>query len=159
MPTVQRVFGGALAGLGATLFMEQASTWLYDRQSDQSRAREERLRTEMPTTTLVRKTAGMLGRELDDEYAGKLGTAAHYFFGAAGGPAAQLLMSLGASPVKAGVAVATAMEVFVDQGMNTALGLTPAPSAWPWQAHARGVAAHAVYGAGLGLLLAAGTQR
>ena len=158
MSAVQRFFGGALAGLGATLFMEQSSTWLYNRQSEQSRTREERLRTEMPTTTLVRRTAGMLGRELDDESAGKLGMAAHYFFGAAGGPAAQVLISLGSSPVKAGVAVATAMEVFVDQGMNTVLHLTAPPSAWPWQAHARGSAAHAVYGAGLGLLLAAGKQ-
>lgn len=50
------------------------------------------------------------------------------------------------------------MELFVDQGMNTALGLTAPPRAWPWQAHARGVVAHAVYGLALGLLLAAGAD-
>ena len=49
-----------------------------------------------------------------------------------------------------------AMEIFVDEGLNTTLGLTAPPRQWPWQAHARGFAAHAVYGAALGLLLAAG---
>ncbi len=156
--TLERVLGSALAGLGATLFMEQASTKFYERQSPQSRQREEQLRTEMPTTTLVRKAAGLLGEELSDERAERLGTLSHYAFGAAGGPAALLLTRLPTSPLRAGLAVATAMEVFVDEGMNTVLGLTAPPQEWPWQAHARGVAAHAVYGAALGLLLATGSD-
>lgn len=77
-------------------------------------------------------------------------------FGAAGGPAALLLTRLGTSPLRAGLAVATAMEVLVDEGMNTLLGLTAPPREWPWQARVRGVAAHIVYGVALGLLLAAG---
>ena len=155
---VQRVLGGTLAGLGATLFMEYSSTWVYEHQSEQSRQREEQLRSEMPTTTLVRKTAALLGTELDDERAEQLGTISHYVFGAAGGPAALVLRRLGADPLQAGLGVASAMELFVDQGMNTALGLTAPPRAWPWQAHARGVGAHAVYGVALGLLLTAGAD-
>ena len=104
----------------------------------------------------MRKTAGVLGRELDDAHAGKLGMFSHHVFGAAGGPAAQLLHAAGSSPLKAGLRVATAMEVAVDHGMNTVLGLTAPPQALPWQAHVRGVAAHAVYGVAAGLLLAAG---
>lgn len=52
----------------------------------------------------------------------------------------------------------SSLEAIVDQGMNTALGLTAPPRAWPWQAHARGMAAHAVYGAALGLLLGSGER-
>ncbi|MCA1703341.1 MAG: DUF1440 domain-containing protein [Actinobacteria bacterium] len=156
--TIQRVLGSALAGLGATLFMEQTSTKFYEHQSEASRQSEERLRTEMPTTTLVRKAAGLVGTELDDERLEKLGMLSHYAFGAAGGPAAVLLTRLGLSPLRAGLAVAIAMEVVVDEGMNTVFGLTAPPREWPWQAHARGVAAHAVYGAALGLLLAAGSD-
>lgn len=155
---VPKLAGGLLAGLSATRFMERASTLMYARQDEQSRRREEQLRTEMPTTTLVRKTADLLGRELRDAHAEKLGTVSHYGFGAAGGPAAQLLRALGRSPLRASLGVGTAMEVIVDRGMNTALGLTAPPRAWPWQAHARGVAAHAVYGAALGLLLGAGER-
>jgi hypothetical protein len=156
--TIRRTAGSALAGLATTLFMEYASTAFYDRQSAQSREREEQLRTEMPTTTLVRKTAALLGTELDDQRAETLGTLSHYTFGAAGGPAALALRRLGFGPLGAGVAVATGMEVVVDQGMNTVLGLTAPPRAWPWQAHVRGVVAHAVYGVALGLLLAAGAE-
>ncbi len=54
--------------------------------------------------------------------------------------------------------MATGMEVLVDQGMNTVLGLIAPPRTWPWQAHVRGVVAHAVYGVALGLLLAAGAE-
>lgn len=86
----QRTIGSALAGLAATLFMEHASTWIYEHQSDQSRQREEQLRAEMPTTTLVRKLAAGLDSRLDDERAAKLGMLAHYGFGTAGGPAALL---------------------------------------------------------------------
>ena len=155
---MQKAIGSALAGLGATLFMEHASTALYDRQSAASRQREVELRKEMPTTTLVRKVAGALGSELDDARAERLGMVAHYAFGAAGGPQALLLRRFGLSPLQAGLSVATAMEVFVDEGVNTVLGLTAPPQQWPWQAHARGVAAHAVYGVTLGLLLAAGSD-
>ncbi len=84
---VPRLAGGLVGGLSATLFMEHASTWMYARQDQQSRHREEQLRTEMPTTTLVRKTAALLATELDDQRAATLGTLSHYTFGAAGGPA------------------------------------------------------------------------
>lgn len=50
------------------------------------------------------------------------------------------------------------MSLVVDEGANTALGLTAPPHEWPWQAHARGLAAHLVYGTALGLLLAAGSD-
>ena len=155
---MQKLIGSATAGLAATLFMEYASTWLYERQSEPSRQREDELRSEMPTTTLVRKAASLTGAALDDGRAQSLGMVAHYAFGAAGGPAALLLRHAGADPLKAGLAVAIGMTVAIDEGFNTALGLTAPPQAWPWQAHARGLAAHLVYGAALGLLLAAGSD-
>lgn len=154
----QSLLGATLAGLGATLFMEYSSTWFYNRQSDESRQREEQLRKEMPTTTLVRKAAALVDTQLDDNQTERLGMITHYVFGAAGGPQAILLRRLGLSPLQAGLGVATTMEILVDEGMNTALGLTAPPQDWPWQAHARGFFAHAIYGAALGLLLAAGSD-
>jgi len=100
----------------------------------------------------------MLGRELGEAQAERPAGASHYIFGGAGGPAAQLLAVSRRSPLKAGLGVGTALETIVDHGMNTALGLTAPPRAWPWQAHARGMAAHAVYGAALGLLLGSGER-
>jgi hypothetical protein len=138
--------------------MEYASSWLYEREDAQARTREEQLRPGMPTTVLVRKAARLLGRELEEDRATKLGTWTHYAFGAAGGPTAKLLTARGIPPLTAGLAVATGMSVFADEGLNTLLGLTPPPKAFPWQAHARGFAAHAVYGIILGLMLSAGAE-
>lgn len=154
----QPIIGSAVAGLGTTLLMEYASSWLYEREDEHARTREEQLRPGMPTTVLVRKAARLLGRELEEDRATKLGTWTHYAFGAAGGPTAKLLTARGIPPLKAGLAVATGMSVFADEGLNTLLGLTPPPKAFPWQAHARGCAAHAVYGIVLGLMLSAGAE-
>ncbi len=126
--------------------MAYASTAFYNRHSAPSREREELLRSEMPTTTLVRTTAKRIGEDLDDQRAKKLGAISHYAFGAPGGPPALMLQRGGADRLGAGLAVATAMEVVVDQGMNTALRLTPPPNVWPWQAHARGVGARHLRG-------------
>lgn len=156
---MKRFLGSAVAGLSATLLMEYASSFIYERQSEGSREREEKLRTEMPTTTLVRKVAGALNVELDDDKAQRLGMVSHYVFGAAGGPAAVTLMSMGISPMKAATAVSASMEIVVDQAANTVLGLTAPSWEFPVVANVRGVAAHAVYGASLGLMLEAGAVR
>lgn len=155
---MKRVAGGLVAGLSATLLMEYASQAIYARQSDASREREEQLRTEMPTTVLVRKAAALFGTDLSDRTAERAGMIAHYGFGAAGGPSAQLLARR-VDPVKAGLAVATGMELVVDQGANTVLGLTAPTWEFPAVTQVRAVAAHAVYGIALGLLLAAGSSR
>ncbi len=155
---MKRLAGGLSAGLAATLFMEYASSALYGRQGKPSREREEELRKEMPTTVLVRKGTRLAGTELPDATAEKAGMLAHYAFGAAGGPAAQLLILRGADPVRAGLSVATAMEILVDQLANTALGLTAPTWQFPAVANVRAVAAHAVYGVSLGLLLSAGGE-
>jgi hypothetical protein len=139
--------GQLLAGLSATLLMEQASGAIYARQSEESRRREEELRPEMPTSVLVRKLAAGTGLELSEGLVSRLGTSLHYAFGAAGGPAAAALAGRGQEPLRAGLAVATAMSLAVDEGLNTLLGLTPPPGAFPAVAHLRGDLAHLVYGA------------
>jgi hypothetical protein len=153
---MRRLLGATVAGLGATLMMEYVSSFLYERHSQRTREREEQLRTGMPTSVLVRKLARAAGRELDDQTAERLGMVLHYAFGASGGPAAQLLVSRGTDPLKAGMAVAAAMELAVDQAANTALGLTAPTWRFPLITQARAVLAHGAYGAALGLMLAAG---
>jgi hypothetical protein len=95
----------------------------------------------------------VVGSDLDDEPASRRGAALHYGVGASGGPVA---LALGQGPLAAGLVVATAMAVVVDEGANTILGLTPPPSQGPFSTHLRGFAAHLVYGAALGLLSSVG---
>jgi hypothetical protein len=146
---------GAGAGYAATRVMEKASTFLYERQSEEARRREEELREEMPTTVLVRKVADWRGVKLEDQQADRLGMWLHYRFGAAGGPVAAVwARTTPIGPLGAGLAVGTAMFVFVDEGANYVLGLTPPAPEWPVVTHVRALAAHLVYGLALGSFLA-----
>lgn len=146
----------SLAGYAATLVMERSANFLYERQSKSSRQREEQLRQEMPTSTLVRRVGDLIGTKVDDERAEKLGMAVHYAFGAGGGPAAALLQCQGVGPLAAGLAIGTGMWVVFDEGANAVLGLTPPAPEWPLVTHGRALAAHLVYGVALGGLLVVG---
>lgn len=150
------VVWGSVAGYGATLAMERFANLFYGRQSESSRQREEQLRREMPTTTLVRRAGEVIGTKIEDERAEKFGMAVHYAFGASGGPAAAMIQRRGMAPLAAGLAVGTGMWVVVDEGANAVLGLTPPAPEWPLVTHVRALAAHLVYGVALGALLAAG---
>lgn len=154
---MKRLLGSLLAGLSATLLMEHVSDFLYQRQSPASREREEQLRREMPTTTLVRKFAGCAGRQLDDTTAERIGMVTHYAFGASGGPAVAALIRAGVPPLGAGLTVGLGMFVAADEAFNTIAELTPPPSAFPAVTHARALVNHLAYGAAIGLLLDAGT--
>lgn len=142
-----------LAGYVATLVMEQASGWWYERQDQEARAREEELRKEMPTTVLADKIVRLLGLRVEEEAEQRLGMGLHYGFGAVGGVGALLLRRWGWRGLPAGVAVGLAMSASVDEGLNYLLGLTAPPASWPWQAHTRGIFAHLAYGTALGLLV------
>jgi hypothetical protein len=146
---------GAGAGYAATRVMEKASTFLYERQSEEARRREEELRKDMPTTVLIRQVADWRGVKLENEQEEQLGMWLHYGFGAAGGPVATVLArTTRMGPLAAGLAVGTAMFVLVDEGANYVLGLTPPAPVWPLVTHLRALAAHLVYGLALGSLLA-----
>lgn len=146
----------SLAGYAATVVMERFANFFYDRQSQSSRQREEELRQEMPTTTLVRRAGEMVGTRVEDERAEKLGMAVHYAFGASGGPAAAIIRRRDVGPLAAGLSVGAGMWVVVDEGANAVLGLTPPAPEWPLVTHIRALAAHLVYGVALGGLLAVG---
>lgn len=146
----------SVAGYTATLAMERFANLFYERQSQSSRQREEQLRQEMPTTTLVRRAGEIVGRKVEDERAEKLGMALHYAFGAGGGPAAAAIQRRGVGPWAAGLAVGAGMWVAVDEGANAILGLTPPAPEWPLVTHVRALTAHLVYGVALAGLLALG---
>ena len=146
----------SLAGYAATLVMERAANLLYQRQSQSSRQREEQLRPEMPTSTLVRRVGEMIGTKVEDKRAKKLGTIVHYAFGASGGPAAAFIQRQGIGPVAAGLAIGAGMWVVVDEGANAVLGLTPPAPDWPLITHVRALVAHLVYGVALGGALMVG---
>ena len=111
----------------------------------------------MPTTVLVRKVGRAVGAEPIDAAAGQLRDGGPLGFRRERGPA---LAALGNRdrPRQVRARGGSVPAPVVVEVLNSALGLTPPPRAFPWQVHARGFAAHLLYRLALGLLLAAASD-
>jgi uncharacterized membrane protein YagU involved in acid resistance len=89
-----------------------------------------------------------LAVNLDKQQRSRVGTALHWATGIGAGAAyAAARRRWPAIARGAGVPFGLAFFLAVDEGLNTALGFTPPPGRFPWQAHARGAAGHLVFGA------------
>ena len=139
---------GALAGYVASRAMDQATTLFYARQSDESKRREEEV---APGGTLLqfgKQVGEAFGREFSDEEANRVGIAFHRTMGTTYGVIAAALAARGMRPVTAGLAVGTGAFVLIDEG--TALSEF---TAFPVEAHLRGVVGHGAWGLVAGALL------
>ena len=139
---------GALVGYAASRTMDQATTWFYASQSEESKRREDEL---APGGTLVqmgKQLGAALGRELRDEEAGRVGLAVHRTLGVCYGMAAAALVRKGVRPALAGLTVGAVAFVLVDEGTAIAQ-LTD----YPLESHMRGVVGHAAFGLAAGILL------
>jgi hypothetical protein len=145
---VSGALGGALAGAGAGWLMSRVTTLLSERQDPAARHREtEALGGKLAYEVAAQKAARLMGRELVDERARTLGRRLHQALAVGGGAvygavrARRRRMGVGA-----GLLFGLGFFVLVDELANMALGFTPGPRAFPWQAHARGLAGHLTYG-------------
>ena len=95
--------------------------------------------------------AGLKPTERQHDLAGNI---THYAIGVA--PAAGYALMREKLPgrgVSRGVVYGLSLFLVQDEAMNSLSGLAAKPSAYPWQAHARGLVAHLVYGVTTELLL------
>jgi hypothetical protein len=139
---------GALVGYVASRAMDQATTWFYASQSEESKRREEEL---APGGTLVQmgKQIGVaVGRELSDEEAGRVGLAVHRTLGVSYGMAASALIGKGTRPLTAGLLVGALAFVLVDEGTAISQLMD-----YPVESHLRGVVGHGAFGLAAGILL------
>lgn len=143
---------GAVAGAAATWVMGKATTYLYEHEDQQARQREDQARGGSSAYEIAaRKAASLAGRELSEKESKKLGSAIHWAIGVGAGAAYGLVRRRLAGrgvgrDLARGALFGTAVWLLLDEAGNTALGLTPGPKAFPWQAHARGLAGHLVLG-------------
>jgi hypothetical protein len=142
------VVKGALAGAAATWVMGQATTYLYDKESKSAREQEDDARGgKTAYGVAAEKAAEAVGRELDEDQRKQLGSAIHWALGAgAGAVYGALRHRLPGADLGNGLLFGAAFWAVIDEGANTALGLTPGPTEFPWQTHARGLAGHLVFG-------------
>jgi hypothetical protein len=96
----------------------------------------------------ARKAARALGRgELTTPQKKQWGNRIHWSLGIGAGAAygAWFALDRDASVVRA-LGFGASFFLIFDEILNWALGLTPGPRAFPWQAHARGLTGHLVHG-------------
>ncbi len=131
----------------ATTAMERFSMKLYELEAPADRDREDAARPGPPDRIAAQKTTELLGLHLDDAALGKASLVFHYGLAASWAPLYPLLRratSLG--PVPAGLLTGASMSLLVDEGLTPLLGFSAPNRAYPLATHARGVAAHLVFG-------------
>lgn len=147
---------GAAAGLAGTVVMDRVTTMLYERQNPLSRAQEERARGHRTADEMAaERAAALVGRALREDERKQLAQVLHRGLGAmAGAVYGGLRHRWGAGGIVYAMLFGTAIFLALDEGMNTATGLTPPPSAFPWQTHARGLVGHWAFALATGALVA-----
>src|SRR5918994_6764670 len=100
--TLRDIGIGAAIGYCGSRAMDLATGWYFEHQSEASKQREEEIASGGTLVLAGRWLAGMLGREVTDEEAEKIGWVIHRVLGVTYGTAAAALARAGISPMQAG---------------------------------------------------------
>lgn len=151
------VIDGAIAGAIATWAMGKVTGWLYEHEDRDARQREDQARGGKTSYGVAaEKAARLMGVELSNEERQKYGIMIHWALGiTAGAWYGALRPRLENAGVAKSLTLGTAFWLLTDEGVVYALKLTPGPTAFPWQTHARGLAGHLAFGAAADVALAA----
>lgn len=139
---------GAIAGALATWVMGKVTTALYAREEKSAKQREDDARGgKTAYGVAAEKIAGAAGRSLDDDERARYGSAIHWALGASAGAVYGMVRPrVSGASLGRGLVFGTAVFLVMDELATAALGLTPGPAVFPWQAHARGLAGHLAFG-------------
>lgn len=140
---------GAIAGAVATWVMGKATTYLYEHEDKTAREREDSARQgKTAYGVAAEKAARPAGAELSDDERKRYGSAVHWALGVgAGALYGALRPRMESAALARGLAFGATFWLLMDEGAVYALGLTPGPTEFPWQTHARGLAGHLTFGA------------
>ncbi len=144
----REVVKGAVAGLAATWVMDRVTTAVYERQDPRARRREERVRGGKTAYTIAaEKAARVAGVKASKRQLRAAGQVIHWWLGAEAGISYALARRRMRSAGRLkGLGFGSGFWLVVDEIANPLLGLTKGPRAFPWQAHARGLAGHLAFG-------------
>lgn len=148
---VADVMVGAAAGYVGTKVMEPVGTVLYRAEPSDARAKEDAARPGPPYRLAAEKTTKALGLGLSDEAMARAALGFHYGLAVSWAPLYALLRRrtrLGMLP--AALVTGAAMSAIADEGLTPLLGFSAPNRAYPLVTHLRGVAAHLVFGVGVG---------
>lgn len=140
---------GAIAGAIGTWVMDQVTWGMYLREDPEAFRQEQKARIENKDVADVAagKLARAVGAKSAPEQSQMVGLAIHYALGVAPGalygPLRSRWQKLGAAR---GFLYGLVLFVVNDEVMGPVLGLASGPTAYPWQAHARGLVGHLTLG-------------
>jgi len=142
------VLKGAVAGAVATWAMGRVTTAMYERQSDSATRREESARDgKTAYERAAERGADAAGVDAGSDEVERAGSALHWGLGIGAGVIYGVLRGRLMEPGwRTAFQYGSGFFVLADEVANPALGLTPGPASFPWQAHARGFAGHGVFG-------------
>ncbi len=147
------VAGGYLG----TKAMEPLSMKLYQLEPAAARAREDAARPGPPYRIAAEKLTKVFGIELNEQQLSRLSLAFHYGLAIQWAPLYPLLRrSTSLNPLTAGLATGAAMSVIADELMTPAFGFSAPNLDYPLVTHARGFAAHLVFGLAVAGVVEAG---
>lgn len=144
----------AAGGLGASLVMDRATTLFQAMQPEADRQREQAVSPGVAYEVAAEKAAGAAGIDLREGERRALGSAFHFGLGIGWAPLYPLLRRrLQLPPSLAALGTGLLLFAIVDEGLNTIIGSSAPPQAYPLTTHLRGLAGHLVYGAVVALLV------
>lgn len=153
---------GAAAGAAAVWLMDRVDWFNYRHEDPEARQRTENVRPLglPPADVAVEKAVDAAGVELPLGKRRALGKAVHYSIGMAPGAAYGALRERHPG-IATGRGAMFGLGLFLlhDEFLNSVLGLSAKPREYPWQAHARGLVAHLVYGVALDTIFSAMKHR
>lgn len=139
---------GMVAGAVGVWALDRVDYFMWNREDPETRARTRAVRPhgEPPAGVMVTELERATGRELSEEGHEAAQTAVHYAIGV--GPAAGYALVRDQLPGGPARGLLYGLGVFLvqDEGINTVTRLGADPRDYPWQAHARGLVSHLVYG-------------
>ncbi|HVL47524.1 MAG TPA: DUF1440 domain-containing protein [Candidatus Thermoplasmatota archaeon] len=148
-----------LAGFAATAVLVAVRNTFWAVEPAEVRERERRLREGFEATSLqvpVREASRALGVPLRPRVEAQVATGLAWLLGVLGVVGYAALRRRAPVVAAAGGALfGLAVWLVEDEGIIPALGWAKPPGAYPWQAHARGLAAHVAYGVAAERALAA----
>lgn len=140
---------GAAAGAFGVWALDRLDWWMWDHEDAASRARTTEVRPngEPPAQALVTKVEEATGRGTSRETHELLSQLTHYSIGIAPAVGYALLRDkLPGRGVARGALYGLGLFAGQDEVLNAVTGLGAKPQEYPWQAHARGLLAHTLYG-------------
>lgn len=157
-PTLVSALLGAAAGAAGVFALDRLDWFLWNRMPEDDRARTRAARPggEPPAEALVTVAADATGTQLSSSAHAAASQAVHYGLGIGPGIGYALLRDRlpGSGPVR-GAGFGFALFLLQDEALNSVTGLGGKPGDYPRQDHARGLAAHVLYGVVTDLALTA----